>query len=443
MNPRTATALPFLVAVLAAPAAWAQPNIPNPVQQAGNAAKKAVDDFFSDLKNRAIADGDKVGQWKQDAEAAARKTAADFASCPSPDAQALYDDLKAKRQKALSVREAAARAISDADRALSDCLRTWPDGPGGVPASPCRASYNNLPFRGIRDAAQAAMDALDRALAALRALKCVAGCDAYVNIVYPTCLTEVVNAIGKGGQAGMAVAFEGARAAEAALGGRGGTLDICVAWDPGSFSANWDSGDGQLSAGVKAKLPKCTRWEKIPVSWCTNWDVTLILPRLKAAKLVPPEVALGDVKLDVPRRDVSWTTVSKAPGCDQPVQVCKRASGNLTFDTGADPLTALRSLQGKCTESATIGCGQPPFGLAADRHTATIPDPAHAKLSWGGGKIKPGSIVVDLTKGEFSVACKTTGGPGAPGGAGFDCKPEVLQTRFCKQPRWGSLVGNP
>ncbi|MEO8055545.1 MAG: hypothetical protein ABI768_10335 [Acidobacteriota bacterium] len=437
----------LLLAALLPPTAWAQPNLPQinvppPPPPPANPVKKAVDEFFSSVKNRVIADADKLDQWKRDADAAASKTASDFASCPSPDAQALYDDLKAKRQKAVAVREAAARTVADADRALADCLRNWPDGPGpgGSPPSPCRASYSGLPFVGIREAASIAINRLDLALAAIRALKCIAGCDAYVNIVAPSCGPEIVNAMKKGAPAGMAVAPAGF----AAIGAPGGeTIDVCVAWDRGSLSANWDLGDGQLSAGVKAKLPKCAKWEKIPIRWCSNWDVKLIFPKLKSLKLIPPEVSVGDVTLEVPRRDVGYVTVGRALACDQPVLACKRAAGNFAFDTGADPLTALRGLQSKCTESATIGCSQPPFGLAVEQHSASIPDPVHAKLSWRGAKFKPGSIELDLTKGEFSAACKATGGPGSAGGANVDCKPAVFQTPFCKQPRFGTLVGNP
>src|SRR5664279_442232 len=179
-KPGTVLLFGLLLAAFRAPSQL--PDVGKAINQAAGSVKKGVDDFFSDVKNRTIAGANQIDQWRRDADAAARKKVTDFASCPSPDAQRLYDELKGKRDQAQATRNQAAQAVADADAALANCMRTWPDGPNGVPASPCRATYGGLPFKGIRDSAQAAVDSLNAAMNALKALKCIAGCDASLNI---------------------------------------------------------------------------------------------------------------------------------------------------------------------------------------------------------------------------------------------------------------------
>jgi hypothetical protein len=452
-KPGTVLLVGIAFAALRAPAQNPINQIGKAVDQAAGATKKAAEDFFSDVKNRVIAGANQLDQWRRDAAAAAQKKAADFASCPSPDAQRLYDDLKAKRNQAQTTRDQAARALSDADAALANCLGTWPDGPGGFPASPCRATYGGLPFRGIRDSAQAAVDSLNAAMNALKALKCIAGCNRTAGVDYPSC--ALAGAPG-GGPVHVSVngptvsgGIGGAHPSQiggSAL-GLGNGFDVCVEWDPGSFKPVWNPGPDGVQAGVDVKFPKCKRTVHVPGSICTSWDVTLVLPKLKELRLVPPDVQPGDLKIEFATQTIAYVTVEQAPACTQEAALCTGVStGLVTMPSASLPLDLARTLGPLCVDKTFVGCLQPAFGLNVVSKTASVPDPSQGTVSWKGPKLKsPGSIKIDFTRPEFSIACRQHGpGPNTGGLPSVSCSTKHLDLPFlCLEPRWGSVVGNP
>jgi hypothetical protein len=417
------------------------PDVGKAVNQAAGTAKKAVDDFFSDVKNRTIAGAGQIDQWRRDATAAAQKKATDFASCPSPDAQSLYDDLKGKRDQAQATRNQANQAVADADAALANCLRTWPDGPGGVPASPCRATYTGLPFKGIRDSAQAAVDSLNAAMNALKALKCIAGCNRTAGVDYPSCALAPA-----GGPVNVAVNGDHpAMIGNSAL-ASGAGFDVCVEWDPGSFKPVWNPGPDGVQAGVDVKYPKCKRTVHVPGTICTSWDITLILPRLKDLKLVPTDVQAGEIKIELATQTISYVTVEQTPSCSQEAVLCTGVStGIVSMPPAILPMDLARTLGPICVDKTFAGCLQPAFGLNVVNKTASVPDPSQGSVSWKGPKIKAGSVKIDFTRPEFSVACRQLGpGPNTGGAPRVNCSTKHLDLPFlCLDPRWGSVVGNP
>ncbi|HEY3351516.1 MAG TPA: hypothetical protein VGM13_17195 [Thermoanaerobaculia bacterium] len=442
---RTVLLFGLLLAAFRAPSQL--PDVGKAVNQAAGTVKKAVEDFFSDVKNRTIAGANQLDQWSRDAAAAAQKTVADFASCPSPDAQRLYDDLKAKRNEAQTTRNNAAQAVADADAALTNCLRTWPDGPGGVPASPCRATYTGLPFKGIRDAAQAAVDSLNAAMNALKALKCITGCNRTAGAEYPSCALAGSPA---GGPVHVSVGGAAASAARPAMIGSsalasGNGFDVCVEWDPGSFKAVWNPGPDGVQAGADIRFPKCKRTVHVPGTICTSWDITLILPKLKELKLVPIEVQPGDLKIELSNQTISYVTVEQAPSCSQEALLCTRISTGYFAPNALQPLDLARAMGSLCSDRTFVGCLQPPFGLVVVNKTASVPDPSQGTVSWKGPKIKVGSVKVDFTRPEFSIACRQQGaGPITGGAPSVNCSTKHVDLPFiCLEPRWGGVVGNP
>lgn len=445
---KSTTVLSFGLLLAAFRAPSQLPDVGKAVKQAAGTAKKAVDDFFSDVKNRTIAGANQIDQWRRDADAAARKKTTDFASCPSPDAQRLYDDLKGKRDQAQTTRNQAAQAVADADAALANCLRTWPDGPGGVPASPCRATYGGLPFKGIRDSAQAAVDAFNASMNALKALKCITGCNRTAGVDYPSCALAGAPAGGPVNVNANGATIASARPAmigSSAL-ASGAGFDVCVEWDPGSFKPIWNPGPDGVQAGVDMKFPKCKRTVHVPGTICTSWDITLILPKLKELKLIPPDVQAGDVKIELATQTISYVKVEQAASCSQEAVLCTGVStGIITMPPAILPLDLARTLGPICVDKTFAGCLQPAFGLNVVNKNASVPDPSQGTVSWKGPKIKsPGSIRVDFTRPEFSIACRQQGpGPITGGAPSVTCSTKHLDLPFlCLQPRWGSVVGN-
>lgn len=444
----TRTVLVFGLLLAALPATSQLPDVGKAVNQAAGTVKKAVDDFFSDVKNRVIAGAGQIDQWRRDAAAAAQKKATDFASCPSPDAQRLYDELKGKRDQAQATRNQAAQALADADAALANCLKTWPDGPGGLPASPCRATYGGLPFRGIRDSAQAAVDAFNASMNALKALKCITGCNRTAGVDYPSC--SLAGAPG-GGPVHVNVGGATASAARPSMIGSsalasGNGFDVCVEWDPGSFKAVWNPGPDGVQAGVDLRYPKCKRTIHVPGTICASWDITLILPKLKELKLVPLDVQAGEVKIELATQTISYVTVEQAASCSQEAVLCTGVStGIITMPPAILPLDLARTMGPLCVTKTFAGCLQPAFGLNVVNKTAGVPDPSQGTVSWKGPKIKAGSVKIDFTRPEFSIACRQQGpGPNTGGAPSVNCSNKHLDLPFlCLDPRWGSVVGNP
>ena len=387
-------------------------DIPPPIQQFINQAFQAVN-------NTVIQYASQVNQWKNSALAAAQKTADDFTGCPSTAAQNLYNDLIDKRTKLNAVIGQATAAEAQAVAARTNCYNLV--GNNTVFRAGCTAGYNSLPFAGIKASAQAALAAVNSAIAVLKSLKCVSGCNQTAKLVFPTISV---------------------RAGEPQS---GPSVTVCTQWTPGQFSYNIDPGNGDLSASVYAKLPKCTATKTFSAVGC-DWDINLLLPVLKRLNLIPPTVQVTDLTINVPNQSVQVVTGFNQ-SCSQPLEVCTQvnASADISFGLGTDPITsiknAMQSVSQQCARKTTVGCLNPPFGIAPVVSTIQIPNPTRASISWR-ARITPGRVTVDLTRGDFSVACKPKR-LSIPGLPKITTGKQVLNFPFlCVQPRFKNLVAN-
>jgi hypothetical protein len=388
--------------------------------------------FFGGVKDRVIQGADRADQYRRAAEEAAKKTARDFASCPSPAAQQIYNELKANRDRLQVIKTASEQADADARASRDRCRVAMP--PSLDPE--CDAAYATLLFRRQAEAAGAAITAIDKALNVLKDLKCIAGCDRAAVLLYPT-------------PENMTVAQARNPRAELSLPGAtvstaNGSIEItaCTAWDAGSVSASLDAGNGELDASVRARLPHCTRTETFVL--CTQWELSILLPKLQQINVIPPTVKLPEVSISIPNKEVRVVTGVTTTACLTPVTICKRAQGTISFDTG-DPLSMLTGNVQGCVERVQIGCANPAFGLTPTYTTVQVPDLAQARVTWKGtASIKGGSITVDLTKPEFRLACKSTSAPQVPGPPrpGFGTG-RIDLPFLCRQPRWVNVVANP
>jgi hypothetical protein len=441
---------------VAAALAQAQPQLPRPPQLPPQPqvslppppALPSPDSFFSGVKGKVVDGANQIDGWRRDASTAAGKRANDFAGCPSNDAQALYDRLRSERDAAQRTRDAAAGAERDAVTARDRCLTT-----PGMPAASCNAAYNTLPFAGQRVAAQAAVDELNRALDGLKNMRCVAGCNRQLAISVPEAQ------VGQGEP--IAVAGE-----------------VCTAWDPGQFTARAGAAGGELSAEMRARLPRCRQTQRLALEACTAWDVAAALPQLKNLRIVPPSLDAGRVSINVPTVGVPVVNGFDT-SCRRQETVCTRLQGNATiaFDSG-DPLATLRSVgSGQCAESKPIGCAEPPFGVAPTMTTIQVPDLTRARVAWTSGDgtaavavsgpgnritnvpvpapqvtgrikppgpqiVQPGSAEVDFSRGEFRVACKQWQKVQLPT-LRMQFALKSFDTPLCAEPRMGNLVARP
>lgn len=363
----------------------AQPNIPQP----------DIGQFFNDLKNRVIANADKLADWKNEAQNAAQKTANDFTSCPSPQAQQFYDDLKNKMAQAKETERLANEADRQAIEARENCKRTTKLN------AACDASYNSLSFKATATSARATAEALQKALAALKSLKCASGCNKNAQIVYPT--------IQKSGEEtvtlrellgpGIPLAYLWIPYPPNSLPDE---YLFCTKWRPGYFWADWDAGNGEFSGEFQAKLPTCERWES--VGGCKEWDLSSLLPQLQKLKIVPPEITVDDLKVEIPNKSINVVKEVKQVRCTKPIKVPKRASLNLSIELSSNPLE-ITPQEGQ--EMVEIGCAEPAFGLQATMGKASFPDPTKARISWKGIRTRTGYVEIDLTKPDFEATCKS------------------------------------
>jgi hypothetical protein len=352
-------------------------------------AQPNIGQFFNNLKNKVIANADKLGNWKNEAENALRKTAKDFTDCPSPAAQNLYDDLKAKLEQAKETERLANEADREAQTARDNCKRITRMN------AQCDASYNGLTFKATADAARAAADSLQKAINALKALKCANGCQKNAQIIYPTFTF---------GERTMNV-VDIARVPAPPFGNLlvpyMNEITYCTNWRRGSFWANWNSGNGEFDANFHLRLPKCEKNET--VRGCSEWDLTLLLPQLQKLKIIPANITAPDLKVKIPNREVNVISDVKKVNCTKPIKVPKRASVTLNVELSSNPLEVL---SGQGQEMVEIGCAEPAFGLEPETSKATVPDLTKARISWKGITVKAGYIEIDLSKPEFRAACK-------------------------------------
>lgn len=448
---------------IAAVLAQAQPQLPRapqlpPPPKVSPPAPPALpspDSFFSGLKGKVVDGANQIDGWRRDATAAAAKRASDFAGCPSNDAQALYDRLRTEREAAQRTRDAAAGAERDAVTARDRCLAT-----PGMPAASCHAAYNTLPFAGQRVAAQAAVDELNRALEALKGMRCVAGCSRQLALNVPEAQV---------GQ-GEPIAASG---------------EVCTAWDPGHFTARAGVAGGELSAELRARLPRCRQTQRLALEVCTAWDVAAALPQLKQLRIVPPSLDPGQVSISVPTVSVSVVN-GLDTHCRRQETACTRLQGNATiaFDSG-DPLATLRSVgSGQCAESRPIGCAEPPFGVAPTMTTLQVPDLSRTRVAWTSGDgraavaltgpgsrltnvpvppgtvpvpapqvtgqvkppgpqiVQPGSVEVDFARGELKATCRQWQKLQLPT-LRMQFALKSFDSPLCAEPRLANLVARP
>ncbi len=389
------------------------------------AAKQIITQIFQTVSNIVINNANKINQWKNEAIEAGKKTASDFTSCPSPAAQTLYNNLKSRRSSLNQIIAEATIADQQALAARANCRNSVPNNIPNLDSAAfkaaCDVAYNNLPFVGIKASAQAALANVNAAIETLKALKCVSGCNKTASLVFPTVSVT-----------------QGAP--------KGANVTVCDQWAQGQFSFNADSGNGELSASVEAKLPKCKSTKSYPLAAC-EWNLQTILSNLKLLKMVPPEVTLPKATLNIPKQNVQILSGLNQGTCNQPFKVCKQISGsaNITLTLGADPVAslqnALQSVSASCTQQVTVGCLNPPFGLTPAYTTIQIPDVTKAKLTWTGEPgVKGGSITFDLSKFESGCTPKPLMFPGMPK---VNVGKQTVNFPFlCLQPQYSNVVAN-
>lgn len=387
-------------------------------------AQPDIGQFFNNLKNKVIDNANKLVNWKNDAENAAKKKVSDFTDCPSPAAQNLYNDLTDKKRQAVAVKDVAEQADRDAQSARDNCKRTTHLN------AQCDAAYNGLSFRATADAANATITSINTALAILKSLKCPSGCNKTARIVYPTIQfgERTVNPRDMV-RANVPNAFIPLPLVN--------DITYCSVWKRGTFWANWDAGNGEFNADFHAKLPQCEKTNTISV--CTDWDLNLVLPKLQKLNIVPPSVSVSDLKVEIPNKEVTVVTGVKQVDCQRPIKIAKRSTVTFNFELSSDPLSILTGQGG---EMVQIGCADPAFGLEPITTNVSIPDLTKVRISWNGITVKKGYIEVDMTKPEFQGMCKkgypsNLKVPTVNVGKGYLDLPNI-----CLQPRFVDLVTN-
>lgn len=382
-------------------------------------AQPDIGQFFNNLKNKIIANADKLAGWKNDAGNALNKTAKDFTDCPSPAAQNLYDDLKRKLEQAKETERLANEADRQAVEARENCKRTTRLN------NQCDASYNSLSFRATAGAAAATAESLQKAIKALKELKCPSGCNKTGRIVYPNIQSPI----------GMEIVKVPAPPLGPVPVPFVKEITYCSSWRRGEFWLNWDSGNGEFSGNWDLKLPKCEKTNTISV--CTDWDLNLLLPKLQKLNIVPPNVSISDFKVEVPNKNINVISGIKQTNCNKPIKIAKRYSITLNLELGSNPLQVLPK-QGE--DMVEVGCAEPAFGLEPISNNASVPDLTKVRISWKGITIKGGYIEIDMTKPELQATCKKGFGssikvPAVNIGKGYLDLPYV-----CLQPRFIDVV---
>jgi len=131
------------------------------------AQKQLIHQIFAAVRAIVVPHAEALATWAAQANSLVKKAATDFAGCPSPAAQAQYNDLKQKRTMAVSARDAAQAASMQAQEALTSCLSQTGSSPS------CSSAHAALTFSATHSSAVTAVAAIDSARAALRGLRCV------------------------------------------------------------------------------------------------------------------------------------------------------------------------------------------------------------------------------------------------------------------------------
>lgn len=390
----------------------------NTKQDIPPAVRQIINNIFQTFNNVVIPFANKINEWKNDAIAAANKTVSDFTSCPSPAAQNLYNDLRVKRDNLTQTINMATQQDNAARTARTNCRNQVPS----QFRNACNVAYNGLPFAGIKASAVIARTSIIGAMTSLRNLRCISGCNQTASFLFPTVSVQATT---------TRVPVPNA--------------DVCTQWNPGSFRFDNNSSGNTLSATVEAQLPSCARTQRI--SAC-NWEISALLPVLQQLRLVPPEVRVGDVRIDIPNRNMRVIS-GLNQSCSQPLRVCTQTqtNANVTLNLTGNPLTNLQNLMNgvstSCTNWVNVGCLNPAFGLTPTYQTIQVPDLTRANISWSGGRLRPGSVIVDLTQRRFSVACRAERLT-LPGIPQLNVGSQRVNVPYvCLQPQFRGVVANP
>ena len=411
----TLAAIGCCLALTAAPAQDGRRCWP-PEPPAGSATTSLDQAIRACFPREDIPPFEQVCSFRDQASAALNKTAADFFGCPSSAAQEVYNQLKANLERLRQI-QGEAQGVTPVKKAqwLHNCQQTFRCRNCSTLVDRLEVLWEGPP---LSQSVTAAIAATERALAHLRGLKCFNECKKTAKVVIPK------------------VGLQLAQAQSSAQ------AQVCTEWDGGTFSANFDSGNGRLSPAVNSRLPKCARAET--VSLCSDWNGTALLAKLKEQRVVPPDVTPADLQVNIPDRELRVVAGLTETNCGKPVRICKQARGNqkVLADPGADPLAALA--RADCAEAVEVGCAQPAFGLTPTFTTIKVPDPARAKVSWKGGSSGPGSAAVDLSRPEFQPSCNPKPSPGLPGFPKVKSEEVFLDLPFvCLDPEQVSVVANP
>ncbi|HLG54344.1 MAG TPA: hypothetical protein VI485_03370 [Vicinamibacterales bacterium] len=378
---------------------------------AGQSLQSIVNQAFAAVKTTTVPYANQLNAWTTDALATTKKVADMFTGCPSPAAQLEYDGLTKKRENAVQARNIALQAANQASLALGNCMKLTNNSPA------CSAAHTPLPFAAQYAAADAAIKAIDGATSALRNMKCVRGCGQSAKITVPNASVK------PGGTVSQQIVAN----------------NVCTEWDRGGFGVSPSAVlSGNTAQMANIETPHCSRRENIPL--CTRWNISVLLPKLKELRLVPADVQVANVDLQIPMRTIQVVNGVSPARCATPLRICKPA-GMVQVNQGQNAFSVTAGAS--CTEQVTLGCANPAFGLEPSYARLQVPDLQRATIRLVGGRFTPSQITVDLTRPEFQAAC---------GGTDITLPlPPTVQLSFqtvdlpfmCTQPTLVNLVANP
>lgn len=336
--------------------------------------EQLVQQAFENVTGATVQFLNQLDGWRTQAEQWGEQTAQDWGSCPSPGAQQSYNQLRTWRNNVEASLQQAEQVRAQAEQARTNCMQATNNAPL------CSTTFNELPVQGWIAQLTATRTSLTASMQAMRALRCVDGCDQTVSLSVPN------PRVRSGGffeltAPGMV------------------DVDVCTRMDMGEIGFNTQAvAAGNVGQVVEAEAPSCTRTETLSV--CTDWDVDALLPRLQRLRVVPPRTP--EISLTVPTRQLEVVSGIQQARCRRPLQVCEPSGEvTLTFNQGED-LFQDGVLQ--CERRVTVACQDPPFGLVPQTQRIEVPDPTRARIGWRGGT--RGGIEVDLTRPELRVACR-------------------------------------
>ncbi len=363
-----------------------------------------------------------VTSLRDEAIAARNKTSADFSGCPSSAAQELYDRLQANlttlqriRDRVQSVNPQSVSQLSLAQTCRSSAPCSSSNNPTIGPRCDALARRLAIEWSTISQTVTNAISATEQSLANLRSLRCFTECNRIAKLVGPRIILQPIQ---------LRNPFQ---------------VPVYTGWNAGSFSVNFDSGEGKLSQSVRSKLPQLTGKETISI--CPEWNTASLLEKLKQQKIVPADVTASNLQISAPERDLRIVSSITQTTCSKQVKVCQRTTGGqkILADGKADPLALLS--RSDCAETVEIGCSQPAFGLTANFTQVKVQDLTRVKISWDRSSSGRGSVTVDLSKPEYIPSCNPRPTPPLPILPELEFKEFFIDLPFvCSEPRLINLV---